>query len=78
MEELKVETKSIDMSKVEDTLLQEKKVSEEVVEKSLNYDALTEEEKKAIDEFIAKIDPKNTLSENFEILLCAEAPYCNI
>ncbi len=60
MEELKVETKSIDMSKVEDTLLQEKKVSEEVVEKSLNYDALTEEEKKAIDEFIAKIDPKNT------------------
>ena len=33
MEELKVETKSIDMSKVEDTLLQEKKVSEEVVEK---------------------------------------------
>ena len=59
-EELKVETKSIDMSKVEDTLLQEKKVSEEVVEKSLNYDALTDEEKKAIDEFIAKIDPKNT------------------
>ena len=48
------------MSKVEDTLLQEKKVSEEVVEKSLNYDALTDEEKKAIDEFIAKIDPKNT------------------
>ena len=59
MEELKVETKSIDM-KVEDTLLQEKKVSEEVVEKSLNDDALTDEEKKAIDEFIAKIDPKNT------------------
>ena len=60
MEELKVETKSIDMSKVEDTLLQEKKVSEEVVEKSLNYDALSDEEKKAIDEFIIKIDPKNT------------------
>ena len=48
------------MSKVEDTLLQEKKVSEEVVEKSLNYDALTEEEKRAIDEFIAKIDTSNT------------------
>ena len=60
MEELKVETKNIDMSKVEDTLLQEKKVSEEVVEKSLNYDALSDEEKKAIDEFITKIDPKNT------------------
>ena len=55
--ELKVETKDVDMSKVEDTLLQEKKVSEEVVEKSLNYDALTDEEKKAIDEFITKIDP---------------------
>ena len=60
MEELKVETKNMDMSKVEDTLLQEKKVSEEVVERSLNYDALTDEEKKAIDEFITKIDPKNT------------------
>ena len=58
--ELKVEAKDLDMSKVEDTLLQEKKVSEEVVEKSLNYDALTDEEKKAIDEFITKIDPKNT------------------
>ena len=58
--ELQVEAKDIDMSKVEDTLLQEKKVSEEVVEKSLNYDALTDEEKKAIDEFITKIDPKNT------------------
>ena len=58
--ELQVEAKDVDMSKVEDTLLQEKKVSEEVVEKSLNYDALTDEEKKAIDEFIAKIDPKNT------------------
>ena len=61
MEELKVETKSIDMSKVEDTLLQEKKVSEEVVEKSLNYDALTDEEKKAIDEFITKC--KSSLSK---------------
>lgn len=58
--ELKVEAKSMDTSKVEENLLQEKKVSEEVVEKSLNYDALTEEEKKAIDEFITKIDPTNT------------------
>ena len=58
--ELKVETKSMDMGKVEENLLQEKKVSEEVVEKSLNYDALTDEEKAAIDEFIAKIDLNNT------------------
>ena len=58
--ELKVEAKNIDIGKVEDNLLQEKKVSEEVVEKSLNYDALTEEEKKAIDDFITKIDPTDT------------------
>ena len=60
MEELKVEAKNVDIGKVEDSLLQEKKVSEEVVEKSLNYDALTDAEKKAIDDFITKIDPKNT------------------
>jgi len=59
--ELKVETaKNLDMSKVEENLLQEKKVSEEVVEKSLNYDALTNEEKAAIDDFISKIDPTDT------------------
>ena len=58
--ELKVEASKVDMGKVEESLLQEKKVSEEVVEKSLNYDALTDEEKKAIDEFIAKIDATNT------------------
>lgn len=51
---------NLDASKVEENLLKEKKVSEEVVEKSLNYDALTDAEKKAIDEFIVKIDPKDT------------------
>lgn len=59
MDELKVAS-SLDTSKVEENLITEKKVTEEEVEKSLNYDELTEEEKKAIDEFIAKIDPKNT------------------
>ena len=54
--ELKVEAKNLDMAGVEEDLLKEKKVSEEVVEKSLNYDALTDEEKKAIDEFVEKID----------------------
>lgn len=57
--ELKV-VSNIDTSKVEDSLIKEKKVSEEEVEKSLNYNELPEEEKKAIDEFVAKIDPKNT------------------
>ena len=56
--ELKVETNNLQLNDTE--LLQEKKVTEEVVEKSLNYDALTEEEKKAIDEFISRIDPSNT------------------
>ncbi len=58
--ELKLEAKDVDMKNVEENLLQEKKVSEEVVEKSLNYDALTDKEKAAIDEFITKIDPSNT------------------
>ena len=58
--ELKVENTKIDTKEVEESLLQEKKVSEEVVEKSLNYDALTDAEKAAIDEFIAKLDPSNT------------------
>ena len=57
--ELKV-VSNIDTSKVENSLIQEKKVTEEEVEKSLNYNELPEEEKEAIDEFVAKIDPKNT------------------
>ena len=51
--ELKVENK--DDEKVVE-LAKQKKVTEERIEKSLNYDELTAEEKKAIDEFNAKID----------------------
>ena len=51
---------SVDKEKLENEILQEKEVSEAAVEKSLNYDALTEEEKKAIDEFIAKVDVTDT------------------
>lgn len=51
---------NMDTKEVETTLLQTKKVTEEVVEKSLNYDALKPEEKKAIDEFLEKIDISNT------------------
>ena len=50
----------VDTKKMEDDLLKEKKVSNEVVEKSLNYDLLTPEEKQAIDEFVAKVDVKDT------------------
>ncbi len=57
--ELKV-VSDIDTKEVETALLQTKKVTEEVVEKSLNYDALLPEEKKAIDEFLEKVDVSNT------------------
>lgn len=51
--ELKVENKEDE--KVAE-LAKQKKVTEERIEKSLNYDELAAEEKKAIDEFNAKID----------------------
>lgn len=51
--ELQVEKK--DDEKVLE-LAKEEKVTEEKIEKSLNYDELTEEEKKAVDEFNKQID----------------------
>lgn len=51
--ELQVEKK--DDEKVLE-LAKEKKVTEEKIEKSLNYDELTEEEKKAVDDFNKQID----------------------
>lgn len=61
MENLELEVVSkLDTSKVEESLIKEKKVSEEEVENSLNYNELSDEEKAAIDDFISKIDPKNT------------------
>ena len=60
-EEIKLEVaKNVDTKDIELALQTEKKVDEAVVEKSLNYDALTPEEKSAIDEFISKVDVKNT------------------
>ena len=61
MSELELNVKpEVDVKKMEVEVLAEKKVSEEVVEKSLNYDALTEQEKQAIDEFVAKVDVLDT------------------
>ena len=58
--ELKV-TSKVDKKELESTLVTEaKKVTEAEVEKSLNYDALTDEEKQAIDEFVAKVDVNDT------------------
>ncbi len=46
----------VDTKQMENDLLREKTINEEAVEKSLNYDLLTPEEKQAIDEFITKVD----------------------
>lgn len=60
-EELKLEVVSnVDTKEIETALVENKKVDEEVVEKSLNYDNLTDAEKAAIDAFLAKVDIKNT------------------
>lgn len=60
-EEIKLEVVSnVDTKEIETALETSKKVDEAVVEKSLNYDALTDEEKRAIDTFLEKVDVKNT------------------
>ena len=58
--ELKLPSEEGAVTDLTNELLTEKKVTEKEVEASLSYDKLTNDEKKAIDEFIAKIDPKNT------------------
>lgn len=55
--ELKVEQK-VDEESIEN--LTSEKVTEEKIENSLNYDILTKEEQKAIDEFNSKIDVTDT------------------
>lgn len=58
--ELKLETE-LDTKKIEDEIAtSDKKVTEEVVESSLNYDNLDEAEKAAIDEFVSKVDVTDT------------------
>ncbi|MCL2860389.1 MAG: toxic anion resistance protein [Oscillospiraceae bacterium] len=53
-------TPQVDTKEIEATLLTEKKVDDTKVEKSLNYEKLTDGEKKAVDEFVTKIDVTNT------------------
>ena len=55
MNELKINFDEKKNKKVE-ALVDEKKVTEEKIEDSLNYELLTKEEKEAIDEFNEKID----------------------
>ena len=54
--ELKVESTKAEEKKVEGLVNSGEKVTEEKIEQSLNYDLLTKEEQKAIDEFVEKID----------------------
>ena len=53
--ELKLESSKVE-KEVESLVTSEDKVTEEKVEESLNYDLLTDKEKKEIDEFVEKID----------------------
>ena len=55
MEELKV-NKEVNRTEVESLAQESKKVTDEKIEKSLNYDLLSQEEKDAIEEFNQKIN----------------------
>ncbi len=57
--ELKVE-KQLDEKEADSILSSMQKVTEEKIEKSLNYDELSKEEKEAIDEFNKKLDVTDT------------------
>ncbi len=60
-DELILELKpEVSTKKLEDELMENKSITEEKVEDSLNYDKLSKEEKKAIDEFVSKLDLTET------------------
>lgn len=56
MAELELKVKPIEDEKLDVLVSEDRKITEEKIEKSLNYDELTDEEKKAVDEFNKKID----------------------
>ena len=56
MAELELKVKPIEDKKLDVLVNDGRKITEEKIEKSLNYDELTDEEKKAVDEFNEKID----------------------
>lgn len=61
MENLELTVKpEMDTTEIEKNLQEGRKVEDAQVEKSLNYDALTDAEKTAIDEFLTKIDVTDT------------------
>lgn len=61
MSELELTVKpDLDTTSIEKGLTENRKVDEAEVEKSLNYDALSDAEKQAIDVFLSKLDIKDT------------------
>ena len=56
MAELELKVKPIEDEKLDVLVSEDRKITEEKIEKSLNYDELTDEEKKAVDDFNKKID----------------------
>ena len=56
MDGLELKLESSDNVKVDDLVQEGKNVTDEKIEESLNYDLLTDKEKKAIDDFVEKID----------------------
>lgn len=56
MAALELKVSKQENKKVEELVNTDKKITEQKIEKSLNYDELSEEEKKAVDEFNEKID----------------------
>ena len=50
----------ISTKEIENELVENKIISEEKVENSLNYEKLSDAEKNAIDEFISKVDVNDT------------------
>ena len=61
--ELKVENK-ISAQTAEKLTENVNKITDEKIEKSLNYDELSKEEQKAVDEFNAKIDVMDSIESN--------------
>ncbi len=57
---LDVNKDEVKVEEVEKELLEKKKLTDAEVEKSLNYDSLSDKEKMAIDEFNKKVDIKDT------------------
>ena len=57
---LDVNNNEVKLDEVEKELLEKKRLTDEEVERSLNYDNLSEKEKEAIDEFNKKVDIKDT------------------